>query len=64
MSALWPWKFITGHGQSSQRDISVLLQLQGQCPVTHGKLSFNKMAGRGFDPGDRLEVCPLGGLQI
>jgi len=27
-------------------------------------ISFLLMAGRCFDPGDRLEVCPLGALQI
>jgi hypothetical protein len=57
--------FITGCVCLSHGDISVLLRLQGQHPGdTRGKLSFNRMAGRGFDPGDRLEVCPLGDLQI
>ena len=43
-----PWRY--------QRSPAVARAMPGG---TRMKLPFNKMAGRGFDPGDRLEVCPL-----
>ena len=50
---LIPWRY--------QRSPAVARAIPG---AAREKLSYNKMPGRGFDPGDRLEVCPLGGLHI